>query len=217
MAAQMATIGQRTFLHVQHADLDRVPREAGNRAAGVEPLVLQDPLGIVRGDLGIQRLEDLRLVFGLAEGRFGNHLAGDCGDLPRVRAVDFQPVIQEARDAPFDDGRTGGQRRQNREHQADRRVQPGELVVIGKRQVQMRTLQVGPAMPPAAEDAIEGPIDFAIFVRPEPRFGLGVHPGMHPRRHQPRTRGRQERVDFADVVLKQCRQRLERTEPAGRP
>jgi hypothetical protein len=39
------------------------------------------------------------------------------------------------------------QRRQQRQDESDRRVQPAELVVIGERQIQMHALNVGPSVP----------------------------------------------------------------------
>ena len=55
----------------------------------------------------------------------------------------------------------------------ERGVQPAELVVAGKRQIQMHALQIRPAMPAAVEDAIKRFVDGPVLMRPEAHFAAG--------------------------------------------
>jgi hypothetical protein len=62
-------------------------------------------------------------------------------------------------------------------------VEPAELVVVGEGQVDVRALEVAPAVAPAAEDAVVGAVDLVVLVRPE-AVSRGVHPGVHRRGHE---------------------------------
>ena len=115
----------------------------------------------------------------------------------------------------FDDGRAGGERRQDGQHHARRGVQAGELGVAREGQIQMHALQVGLAVLAAAEDAVVGPVDLGLGVRPQPRLAGGIHPRMHAGRHQPRAERREPGVDRAHLVLEAGRQEFERRLRAG--
>jgi hypothetical protein len=67
-----------------------------------------------------------------------------------------------------------------------------ELRVVGEGQVDVHALQVRPAVAAAVEDAIEGPVDHIVLVRPQTHFGGRIHPRMHRRRHQARIQRREQ-------------------------
>ncbi len=58
--------------------------------------------GVVRGDVGVDSLENLAIVIRGSEDRLGDHLAGNRRDLSRVRAVHIQPRIEPAGHPAFD-------------------------------------------------------------------------------------------------------------------
>ena len=117
-----------------------------------------------------------------------------------VDAVDLQAVIEQTRHLPLHHRRTRRQRRQDRQHQPDRSVQAGEFEIIGKGQVEMDALQVGPAVPLAAEYPVVGPVDRPVIVGPEPRLARGIHPGMHCRWHKQPSQRLEQAVDLSDLL-----------------
>ncbi len=80
-------------------------------------------------------------------------------------------------------------------------MQAGELGVVGKRQIELHALQVGPAMCLAAENAVISPVDDGIVVGPQPRFGERVHPRVHGGGHEPRAQGFEQPVDGSNFGL----------------
>ncbi len=95
-------------------------------------------------------------------------------------------------------------------------VQPGELGVVGKRQVQMDGLQVGPAVPAAIEDAVERLVDEAVIVRPNHHLAVRVHPGMHGGGQQPGPERLEEGIDAADAGVELGGKRGQRAGRLGR-
>ena len=93
------------------------------------------------------------------------------------------------------------QRRCQGKQQTNRRVQPRELHVVRERQIDVRALDVGPAVPPAIENAIVGLIDLAVLLGPEHRLDGRLHPWMHAGGHQACRHGLERAVGVADLVL----------------
>lgn len=68
-----------------------------------------------------------------------------------------------------------------------------KFAVTVKGKVQVRTLQIRPAVAFAVEDAVECLVDFGVFVGPELHFG-GVHEGV-------RCCGQQHGADFFQLFV----------------
>ena len=64
-----------------------------------------------------------------------------------VVAIDIEAAVEQAGRAPSTMGELAASAGKMRKHQANRRVQPPELVVAAKRQVDVHALQVRPAVP----------------------------------------------------------------------
>ena len=64
-------------------------------------------------------------------------------------------------------------------------MQSSEFFVVREREVEVSALEIRPSVTLTPENAIEGSIDFVVFVRPQPSLGFRVHPRMHRPRHEP--------------------------------
>ncbi len=174
----------RSLLDVEESDLDRVALEPCDRAAGVEPLVLQDAIGVQRGDVAEHRFEDLGPVGRRGVDGLWDHVANDRTDTALVFGVDGQPRVQLARPASFHHRGTCRQRREQREQRSDRSVKFPELLGATKWQVEVAALEISPTVPTASERTVVGGVHFAAVVRPQPRLGRWVHRRVHRRRKE---------------------------------
>jgi hypothetical protein len=136
------------------------------------------PRALTHSEVGVDALEQ-PLIGGVGEDGLRDDGARDRRHAPGIRAVDVEARVHEARDPAVDAGRRRGERRQDREQRAGRGVQSAELVVAREGEVEMRALQVRPAVAAAVEDAVEGVVDLVRAVWPELEVARGVHPGMH--------------------------------------
>ena len=109
-------------------------------------------------------------------------------------AVNLDSCVLEARVFAVEVGtarRDGGDERQKK---ADGRMELAEFIVAVKREVQVRTLQVCPAVALAVEDAVVRLVDVVAVVRPQLHFG-GVHEGV-------RGAGQQHGADFFEFLVR---------------
>src|SRR5574344_1762896 len=72
----------------------------------------------------------------------------------------------------------GRDRRNEREKRAHGGVERPEFLIARKGEVQVRRLQICPAVPFAVEDPVVSVVDLRAFVRPQVRFRERVHEGM---------------------------------------
>jgi len=180
-------IRRRTLLCVDDAHLHRAPVEARDRAARVRPLVVEHSLRVVGREISVDPAEDLRLVLRLGESWLGHHQPGDRGDPARVAPIRHQTRVERRSPTAVEERGARRQRGDQRKDQADRGVQAPELVVTVEGEVQVRALQVRPAVARTAEDAVEGVVDLRVLVGPELGLGVGIHPGVHRPGHEPRA------------------------------
>ena len=118
-------------------------------------------------------------------------------------AVDLQARVAAGRSArPSTTGDAGGQRRQDRQHEADRRVQPAELALASSPNGRLRctALQVGPAVAAAVEDAVEGRVDRVVARAARAAVSrCGSIQGCIAGRHEPRAERLEQAVDAPHV------------------
>ena len=81
-------------------------------------------------------------------------------------------------------------------------MQPGELIVAGKREVEVGALQVGPAMAAAVEDGVVEVVDLMGIVRPQHHLPPRIHPRVGPARQQHRAMTGEQAVDELDIAMK---------------
>ena len=92
-------------------------------------------------------------------------------------------------------------------------MQPGELLVVREREVEVHRLQVRPPVPTAVEDPVQRRVDDAVLVRPQDGLPGGVHPRMHAGRKEAGAERREDLVDAPHVGLEPLRQLLQRARP----
>ena len=81
-------------------------------------------------------------------------------------------------------------------------MQTFELRFVFKRQIDVNTLEIAPAVATAVEDLIVEGVDLIVVVRPELGFGEGIHPWMHACWHQPSAVAAQELGGVALTLIK---------------
>ena len=192
-------IGGGTFLGIEDPDLNGGAVEPGDGAPGVQKFVLQHPFGVEVGDVAVHGGQDAVAVFLFGVDRLGNDRAHDRGHLDGIVGVGVHAGVEKAGKPAVEDGRGGGQGRHDGQQHPDGGVQPGELLVTPEGQVHVHALQVGPAMPLAAENAVEGAVDLAVLMGPQHGFRGRVHEGMDGGGHEPAAKAGQDGVDLAHM------------------
>jgi hypothetical protein len=100
---------------------------------------------------------------------------------------------------PSRDGRRGGQGRHDGEQHPDGGMEPCELVIAPEGQIDVHALEIGPAMPLAIEDAVEGLVYLAVLVGPQHGFLGRVHEGMGACGHEPSAEPFQDGIHLAHM------------------
>ena len=101
---------------------DGVALEPRNGAPRVEPLLLEDTLGVVGRDVLVELAEEVALVLGAGEDRFGDHLPGEGRDFRLVLPVDLEARVEKSRDGAFHHGGGRGEGREQGQDEAHGRV-----------------------------------------------------------------------------------------------
>src|SRR5690606_12908975 len=120
--------------------------------------------------------QHLITIFLDTEHRLRDHVPRNGRDARTIVAIKLEPIIHTAGTAVLHQRRTRGKTGEQRQYQADGRMQAAELLIIRERQVDVHALEVAPSMAPAVEYAIESPVDFVKVVRPKANFAQGAHP-----------------------------------------
>ena len=138
------------------------------------------PSGSCGAKIAIDRLEQPLVILADRAHRLRHDVARDRRDARAIAAIDDEPIVEHAVALAVDDRRARGEPRQDRQQEADRGVQPRELLVARERQVDLQALQIRPAVAFAREDAVERVVDVARAVRPELRRRSGPSTGASP-------------------------------------
>lgn len=161
----------RAFLNIHKADFDGPAVEAGDGAAAVQEVVVEQVLRVVRGDGFLYFVENLLVVFVVGVRLFRDDLSRDFGDFVLVVAVDFDSGILQSAVFAVQVRTACGDGRNEWQKKAYGGVEFREFAVAVKRKVQVRTLQIRPAVAFAVENAVVGLVDFVAIVGPELHFG----------------------------------------------
>ena len=130
-------VGSGAFLNIEDTDFDGGAGETGDGTAGVGPFGFEDAVGIKGGKGAGDALENTGVVAFFGGDPFGDHVAGDGGDAVAVVAIGFEAHIEEWGTAAFSKGRTGGERGQEGEQQANGGMQAVEFVIAAEGEVEV--------------------------------------------------------------------------------
>src|SRR5690606_945060 len=95
---------------------------------------------------------------------------------------------------------TGGQCRDQREHEPTSGMQSLELFWRRKGKVDVRALEIGPTVTTASENTVKSIVNELILMRPQSRLLEGIHPRVHPSWHQTRPQGSKQPIDFFNLL-----------------
>ena len=88
-------------------------------------------------------------------------------------------------------------------------MQAGKLGVVAEGEIDLHALQVGPAVRSTIEDPVVRAVYACALAGPQPRVGFGVHPVVHPRRHEAGPESAQPGIHLPYFSMKACGERLE--------
>ena len=151
-------------------------------------------LGIVRGDSLLHLVENHLVVFVVAERRFRDNLARDFGDFVLVVAINFDAGVAVAGVLAVEIRTAGGNGGNHRQQQTDSSMELAKFLVAVKGKVQMRALQVCPAVTLAVENAVVSLVNVEAIVRPEFHF-CRIHERVA-------SAWQKHRVDFFELLVR---------------
>ena len=132
--------------------------------------MIQQVFGIVWGDSLLYLVKNHLVVFVVAVRLFRNDLARDFRDFVLIVAIDVDSCVAVAGVFAVEIRAACGNGGNQRQKQADGRMELAKFFVTVKGKVEVRALQVCPAMTLAVENAVVSLVNVEAIVRPEFHF-----------------------------------------------